>query len=810
MHDLKDHSRFLLLILFTLMGVTDVAADRPNFVFLLVDDLRADGTGLTGHPYASTPNIDRIGEEGMVFTNAHVTTPLCSPSRASFLYGRYARSHGVANNWPREPDPAIVPSFPSLLRADGYQTAFIGKWHQGFGNHIRPGFDFWASFSGQGNYVGTPDQPIKIRFVNQTVDRLDVYTAGEYNTDILTDYASSWLQQVAGPGQDSPFCLLLWYKAVHGPRTPASRHAQLYDGQHYRPLSLATTSPLSDGKPALVAEAIDSWNDRSVGAQEAVVDAIALRDQRTLAAVDESVGRLFDQLVQLEILDQTVVVFVSDNGYFFYEFGLGDKRWLYEPSTRVPFFVRAPSLASPGSSSDFPVLNIDLAPTLLDLAGVEVPSAMQGRSLRGILEHTITRPEQWRTTWLNEYHQDQPFVVYDAQSVSTVASRGSFKHIRYPWRQHENEIYDLADDPSERWNLHPFHSGGEFWSRADLEEEVARLGSEAAGAFPIGPHLDCYYKARLDGGTIDSGLDLRLVEPPDGVLEPVVINGRNARRAPPDSFMYFDVIDGWATSRAIVDITLTFLDNGSGQLWLQFDSEGEAQGPYSGPYRRTQSVEVAGTDSWRQHTFSLTDVRFDGRQNMGADFRVARSSADPIVVDTVSLDAPPPDSGAIDLGDQDEYRFLYRVEVPQGATDGAFMAGRHCRTNRDPSQDHVFAFDVAAEVAEALRSAPIVISVEFYDQGSGRLRLEYDGQDGLYSEADVVSLTDTRRWRTHSFRIADAHFAGRQLGDSDFRLATDHSPLFLDRVELSTLASPRRPGPRRSPEGATYPTEARH
>ncbi|MBX6314203.1 MAG: sulfatase-like hydrolase/transferase, partial [Isosphaeraceae bacterium] len=189
------------------------APARPNIVFILVDDLRWDALGCTGHPFAETPNIDRIAREGVNFRNAFVTTPLCSPSRASFLTGRYVHAHGVKGNGDNSALSHRLVTFPRLLHDAGYETAFIGKWHMGTDDSPRPGFDRWVSFKGQGQY----NDPIL------NVDGEAKKVEG-YMTDLLNDHAVAFLKR----SHEKPFLLYLSHKAVHGPFTPAERHKDLY------------------------------------------------------------------------------------------------------------------------------------------------------------------------------------------------------------------------------------------------------------------------------------------------------------------------------------------------------------------------------------------------------------------------------------------------------------------------------------------------------------------------------------------------------------------------------------------------------
>ena len=405
----------------------DEGEARPNVVFILVDDLRWDALGCAGHPFVKTPNIDRLAKEGVRFRNAFVTTPLCSPSRASFLTGQYAHTHGVQGNGNNNARSHELATFPRMLQKAGYATGYVGKWHMGTDDSPRPGFDRWVSFRGQGAHVNP------VLNIDGKVTKVEGYT-----TDILTEHAVAFLKQP----RHKPFALYLAYKAVHGPFTPADRHKALYaDDPITRPPSVHDTL---DGKP-VIQRKIEGQKPPGPGTGPGE---LLIRNQlRMLAAIDEGVGRLLKTLEETKQLDRTLLIFTSDNGYFWGEHGLGDKRAAYEESIRVPLLVRCPALARPGTVRDELVLNIDIAPTLLDLAGVEVPKTMHGRSLVPLLRGNAGG---WRTAFLAEYFAEPKFArIPTWQAVRTVR----WKYIRYPDYAGMDELYDLHADPHELKNL---------------------------------------------------------------------------------------------------------------------------------------------------------------------------------------------------------------------------------------------------------------------------------------------------------------------------------------------------------------------
>ena len=417
---------------------------RPNIVFVITDDQRWDSLGVTGHPFARTPHIDRLAREGVLFRNSFVTTPLCSPSRASFLTGQYARRHRVVNNDRLGQDVIshTLETFPRRLREAGYETAFVGKWHMGFDDSRRPGFDHWVSFKGQGVYL----DPVL------NIDGRQIQFDG-HMTDILNRRA---LEFVARP-HAKPFLLILAHKALHVPYLPTKRHESLYAGARYVPPASADED--LSGKPALrrAVEPVD-W---------AAVEGVApeppesrrgrgrdrdsvVRDQlRTLAAVDEGVGRLLDALRKRGQLDNTVFVFTSDNGYLLGEHGQFDnKRFAYEESIRVPFIVRYPPLAAAGRTVEALTLNIDVAPTLVELAGADPLEEAQGRSLVPLLRGGAQAG--WRDSFLAEYFLEKVAPRAPAwQAVRTTR----WKYIRYTELEGMDELYDLQSDPHETRNL---------------------------------------------------------------------------------------------------------------------------------------------------------------------------------------------------------------------------------------------------------------------------------------------------------------------------------------------------------------------
>ena len=419
---------------------------RPNIVFVLVDDMRWDEIRAAGHPFIDTPNMDRLAREGARFLNAFATTPLCSPSRACFLTGQYAHTNGIIDNTARSSHQ--LPTFPSELQRAGYRTGFFGKWHMGNDDTPRPGFNHWVAMPGQGEAIDP----------HLNVDGTRLVARG-YVTDVLTDYVERFISQ---PG-DQPFLVYLAHKAVHpnvvqrddgavvplegqpGGFVAAERHRGRYAGLVMPRRPNAFKPP--DGKPALLRQ-IDKLPP--LGRETATKDEEIRGRVEMLLAVDESLGRLLAVLEKTGALDNTVVVFTSDHGYFYGEHGLSEERRLaYEEAIRIPLLVRYPPRVRAGTTPDQMVLSVDVAPTLIDLAGLPPSGAMQGHSLTSIFDG---KASDWRSSFLIEYFSDTVFPRI--QNMGYVAVRTEHhKLIHYRELENMDELYDLDADPYEERNV---------------------------------------------------------------------------------------------------------------------------------------------------------------------------------------------------------------------------------------------------------------------------------------------------------------------------------------------------------------------
>jgi arylsulfatase A-like enzyme len=451
------HHRAILCFLCALSvfasNANDLAAQsqpRPNFLFIYTDDQRYDALGVVQReqgekarfPWFETPNLDRLANEGVRFRNAFVVNSLCAPSRSVYLSGRYSHANGVANNHTPFPAENIPTTWSALLRDAGYSTGYIGKFHHGQQTGQRPGFNHSASFIGQGRYF---DCPFEVNGKTQQ-------TTG-YVDDVSTDFARDFIQA----NRDKLFALVVGYKAAHGPFDPPPRLIDKYAGKEARPVPNMGIPAIYAGKfsggPPKKANAKPKQKNPDPDARPKTrsVNRTMLQGYfGCLAAVDENVGRLLAQLDELKLAENTVVIFASDNGYYLGEHGLGDKRSAYDESLRIPLLVRYPTMGEKthAKTIDQMALNLDLAPTILDLAGVKIPETMQGRSWRPLLAGNAASAN-WRAAFFYEYFYERSYAIPTVLAVRT----DNAKLIKYPGHDDWTELFDLRSDPYEMKNL---------------------------------------------------------------------------------------------------------------------------------------------------------------------------------------------------------------------------------------------------------------------------------------------------------------------------------------------------------------------
>ncbi len=434
-----------------------------NVVFILTDDHRYDAMSFAGHPFLETPHLDSMAKQGAHVKNAFVTTSLCSPSRASILTGLYTHRHRVIDNNRLVPDGTIF--FPQYLQRAGYKTGFIGKWHMG-GSHDdpRPGFDHWISFRGQGRYLPPNDR------YTLNVNGERVRQKG-YITDELTDYAIDWLEQQDG---EQPFFLYLSHKAVHANFTPAERHQGRYADADLSFLPRGNEVTAENNAPRWVRDQRNSWHGIDFSYHsDAGLDYLYRRYCESVLAVDDSVGRVLDQLKKMGVHDDTLVIYMGDNGFMWGEHGLIDKRVSYETSIRVPMMMQCPNLFDGDNVIEQVVGNIDVGPTILHAAGLGTPDYMDGRSFLDL----PNQPDQdWRDYFLYVYYWEKNF----PQTPTQFALRGDrYKYITYYGLWDTDELYDLQADPKETKNL--IHDSEHASVAQEMENQLYAILGETDG-----------------------------------------------------------------------------------------------------------------------------------------------------------------------------------------------------------------------------------------------------------------------------------------------------------------------------------------
>jgi arylsulfatase A-like enzyme len=419
---------------------------RPNFIFVTTDGHRPDALSLNGNRIVQTPNFDRIGSEGMQFRNSFVVNALCLPARATALTGLYSHNTGCVDNKNRE-IPKDVLLFTDLLREAGYEVALFGKAHvKGLGER---NWDYYLGYPGAAtDYFWPAIQEGR----NGHVEHPRTYEG--YVEDVVTDRAIQWLKQKRG----KPFCMMLWFQSPHAPFFRARRHLDLYNGVAIpKPNTFDDDLKGYPGKPRAFAEADDSIGTYTRQSATQNQNSTRNNSARSLEEVtkdyyagivgaDENMGKVFQALGQL---DDTVIMFSSDHGFFLGEWRKYDKRFMHEPSIRTPMLVRYPRMIRAGSTSDKMILNLDIAPTFLELAGLKVPNPMQGQSMVTFFQGR--EPKSWRKDWLYEYYEyPGPHSVKKHRGVRTER----YKLIHYYEPPEEFELYDLQEDPGELHNLY--------------------------------------------------------------------------------------------------------------------------------------------------------------------------------------------------------------------------------------------------------------------------------------------------------------------------------------------------------------------
>jgi arylsulfatase A-like enzyme len=419
-------------------AVRAVEMQRPNLVFILVDDLRWNTLGCMGDRLIQTPNIDRLAARGVLFRNSFVATSICCVSRASIFTGQHERRHGIGNFLKPLSPEQWAQTYPALLRQAGHRTGFVGKFGVGDAAAIKAkadAFDFWRGLPGQaGEFFIDPKDPT--------------------HTHATAKFGNQSLEFLRGCEPGKPFCLSLSFNAPHArdgkPREfqPDLRDEALYDGDTI-PMPPTANEQFFKRLPNFVqrSECRRRWERRF--ATDAMFQRTMHDYYRLVTGIDREVGRIVDALATEKLAGNTVIIFTSDNGWFAGDRQLADKWLMYEESIRVPTVVFDPRLPESrrGRTVDAITLNTDFAPTLLDMAGLPVPSGMQGHSLVPLLSGE--KPADWRSEFFYEYHY-APDIIPPSEGVRT--ERWSYIHWLPPNPELE-ELYDLQTDPLEAHNL---------------------------------------------------------------------------------------------------------------------------------------------------------------------------------------------------------------------------------------------------------------------------------------------------------------------------------------------------------------------
>jgi len=491
----KCYSVIFCMLFFTACGDRLIDAppdDRPNILFIMADDHAYQAISAYGGDLIQTPNIDRLAQEGMLFKRAFVTNSICGPSRAAILTGQFSHSNGFYGNG--DHFNADQMTFPKLLQQSGYQTAMIGKWHL----YSAPqGFDYWRVLPGQGWYYN-PD------FVNMDGDTTQYMG---YVTNLITDFALEWLRDARDTSR--PFCLMYQHKAPHREWFPDVAHFYLFDDKTFEPPPtfyddysgreaakaqemtvayhmnltgdnkvplpiaegyatdfrlgqnqyLAETGRMTPAQQQAWKQEYDPWAvdfknqffyqyDINKDMAEWKLDRYLTDYLRCVASVDDNLGRVLNYLDENSLTENTIVVYTSDQGFYLGEHGWFDKRFMYEESFRTPLIIRYPKEIQAGSTSDHLVQNIDIAPTFLDYADLEIPEVMQGTSVRPLFASNPETP--WRkAVYYHYYGYPDVHMVKRHYGVRT----DRYKLIHFYYDIDSWEFFDLENDPQEMYNL---------------------------------------------------------------------------------------------------------------------------------------------------------------------------------------------------------------------------------------------------------------------------------------------------------------------------------------------------------------------
>jgi len=466
---MKSSSTLLGLLAVLLGSVVAYGAERPNILFIMSDDHAAHAIGAYGGRLAKldpTPNLDRLAEEGIRLTNAFCTNSICTPARATLMTGQYSHTNGVTTLHGR-----VKPEDQTLalrMKAAGYQTAMVGKWHLG----EEPAFDYYCVLPGQGSYFN----PIMRDSTRGDWPNNERRFAGydcTHSSDAIVQTSLQWLKKRP---KDKPFFLMHHFKSPHDNFENAERYDWLYqDVDIPEPESLWRVPNYGSEATKGTGTSVSGRNERRNMGHHMFVDPQLKGEAytrtayqrylkkylRTVRGVDDGIGRLVDYLNETGELDNTAILYTSDQGFMLGEHDYIDKRWMYDESLRVPFIVRYPARIKSGSVCDAIVNNVDFAPTLLELAGTAKTDDMQGRSVVPLLEGRV--PAGWPKStyyryWMHMAHHDNPahygVRTKDFKLIFFYGLKLDAPGANAPPTQPGWELYDLRNDPHEMNNVY--------------------------------------------------------------------------------------------------------------------------------------------------------------------------------------------------------------------------------------------------------------------------------------------------------------------------------------------------------------------
>ncbi len=485
-----------------------LSGTRPNVVFVLMDDVHYNALGATanGSPFVHAPHLRRLADEGRTFGNTYCTTPMCTPGRASFLSGTYAQTHRATGNSPGPGDKhqRDLVTYNLYLQTAGYETAHFGKWHFGGGSKtddVRPFYDHWVGIDGTKQAQAEPILNINGQIVNDYANS----PGKDWVVDVLSDEAAQFIRNPGSSyrNNNQPFVVTIAHQAVHNPQASPDEFKDLYSGPDVDLAPSAKASYSDNGQSYQIHDEKPVFTDPgnhfaetpvtpaptpgSTGTSTGKIGAM----MKMLTHADQAFGRVIDALEDTGQMDNTLIVFSSDNGYFWGEHGLTDKRWAYEEAVRLPLFMYWKDRIQAGTTDAY-ALNIDFGPTLVDLAGLDKPLTMEGQSLVPILENTATSV---RDGFLTEYFLNAQADVPTWRAVR----EGDLKYIRYfatddatpgGHVQDYDELYDLSVDPFEMNNLidEPAYAAQIHQLKQSMQErlaEIARPTESGAGVLAV-------------------------------------------------------------------------------------------------------------------------------------------------------------------------------------------------------------------------------------------------------------------------------------------------------------------------------------